>query len=127
MVVQAKRRFSRIDGDAHGAPQIQRSEFVEKRVRDASRAIVMLFFFFQAEDGIRDLTVTGVQTCALPICGGGGGRRGRRLSGRGARHGDRGGGGRRRGGSRRRAGRGRRRRSGGTECKIGRASCRGRV
>src|SRR5256886_7154586 len=27
-------------------------------------------FFFQAEDGIRDLTVTGVQTCALPICKG---------------------------------------------------------
>src|SRR5256886_7315101 len=27
----------------------------------------MFFFFFQAEDGIRDLTVTGVQTCALPI------------------------------------------------------------
>src|SRR5690349_23718111 len=26
-----------------------------------------LFFFFQAEDGIRDLYVTGVQTCALPI------------------------------------------------------------
>src|SRR2546430_6532397 len=26
-----------------------------------------LLFFFQAEDGIRDLTVTGVQTCALPI------------------------------------------------------------
>src|SRR5206468_10042943 len=26
------------------------------------------FFFFQAEDGIRDLIVTGVQTCALPIC-----------------------------------------------------------
>src|SRR2546430_4791952 len=26
-----------------------------------------VFFFFQAEDGIRDLTVTGVQTCALPI------------------------------------------------------------
>src|SRR2546430_5262139 len=39
-------------------------------------AVVLLFllpvneggFFFQAEDGIRDLTVTGVQTCALPIC-----------------------------------------------------------
>src|SRR2546430_5527361 len=29
----------------------------------------MLFFFIQAEDGIRDLTVTGVQTCALPIWG----------------------------------------------------------
>src|SRR2546427_4299249 len=28
---------------------------------------VYLLFFFQAEDGIRDLTVTGVQTCALPI------------------------------------------------------------
>src|SRR5207247_5648597 len=26
------------------------------------------FFFFQAEDGIRDPLVTGVQTCALPIC-----------------------------------------------------------
>src|SRR5437868_9720729 len=29
--------------------------------------IVILFFFFQAEDGIRDRNVTGVQTCALPI------------------------------------------------------------
>src|SRR2546430_3415191 len=28
---------------------------------------VLGVFFFQAEDGIRDLTVTGVQTCALPI------------------------------------------------------------
>src|SRR5207237_3017265 len=28
---------------------------------------VFLFFFFQAEDGIRDSSVTGVQTCALPI------------------------------------------------------------
>src|SRR5699024_11986468 len=27
----------------------------------------LLFFFFQAEDGIRDRNVTGVQTCALPI------------------------------------------------------------
>src|SRR5437867_6148600 len=27
----------------------------------------VFFFFFQAEDGIRDRTVTGVQTCALPI------------------------------------------------------------
>src|SRR5437764_15095332 len=26
------------------------------------------YFFFQAEDGIRDTSVTGVQTCALPIC-----------------------------------------------------------
>src|SRR6267143_4972152 len=28
---------------------------------------MLFFFFFQAEDGIRDGTVTGVQTCALPI------------------------------------------------------------
>src|SRR3712207_7413924 len=28
----------------------------------------VFFFFFQAEDGIRDIGVTGVQTCALPIC-----------------------------------------------------------
>src|SRR5256885_9903322 len=36
------------------------------------RALVLslvLCFFFQAEDGIRDYKVTGVQTCALPICG----------------------------------------------------------
>ena len=32
---------------------------------------MFVFFFFQAEDGIRDIGVTGVQTCALPIwtCG----------------------------------------------------------
>src|SRR5690348_17458314 len=30
--------------------------------------IIFVFFFFQAEDGIRDGRVTGVQTCALPIC-----------------------------------------------------------
>src|SRR5699024_11942257 len=29
----------------------------------------LFFFFFQAEDGIRDRNVTGVQTCALPISG----------------------------------------------------------
>src|SRR5437762_11317154 len=30
--------------------------------------LIVFFFFFQAEDGIRDTSVTGVQTCALPIC-----------------------------------------------------------
>src|ERR1017187_9805557 len=30
--------------------------------------LIIYFFFFQAEDGIRDTSVTGVQTCALPIC-----------------------------------------------------------
>src|SRR5690606_36456327 len=33
---------------------------------------IVNFFFFQAEDGIRDFHVTGVQTCALPISGEGG-------------------------------------------------------
>src|SRR5256885_12027644 len=32
------------------------------------RAMTGVVFFFQAEDGIRDYKVTGVQTCALPIC-----------------------------------------------------------
>src|SRR2546429_892639 len=34
---------------------------------DTGSALVCYFFFFQAEDGIRDVAVTGVQTCALPI------------------------------------------------------------
>src|SRR5438445_10405471 len=33
--------------------------------------LILFFFFFQAEDGIRDIGVTGVQTCALPIFPGG--------------------------------------------------------
>src|SRR2546427_6050669 len=50
-------------------------------------ALRSFFFFFQAEDGIRDLTVTGVQTCALPISGRAAHRRalGRLLS---TRHGE---------------------------------------
>src|SRR5256884_4047785 len=35
---------------------------------DCTPCLVSVFFFFQAEDGIRDVAVTGVQTCALPIC-----------------------------------------------------------
>src|SRR2546429_1591183 len=37
------------------------------RMADAVRAAGVKVFFFQAEDGIRDVAVTGVQTCALPI------------------------------------------------------------
>src|SRR5256885_244492 len=37
---------------------------------------VQVFFFFQAEDGIRDYKVTGVQTCALPILTAGHGHHG---------------------------------------------------
>src|SRR5207248_4897087 len=38
-----------------------------RHVGGGGRVTVFCFFFFQAEDGIRDRTVTGVQTCALPI------------------------------------------------------------
>ena len=34
---------------------------------EGERIVNVIFFFFQAEDGIRDIGVTGVQTCALPI------------------------------------------------------------
>src|SRR2546429_7426049 len=44
--------------------------------------VYFVFFFFQAEDGIRDVAVTGVQTCALPICTGPARRR-RVVAGRG--------------------------------------------
>src|SRR5205807_3027532 len=39
------------------------------RATDSCGAPGLLSFFFQAEDGIRDYKVTGVQTCALPISG----------------------------------------------------------
>src|SRR2546430_16713683 len=74
-----------------------------------------MFFFFQAEDGIRDLTVTGVQTCALPIWLpplAAGAERGRRPGRTRAR--------------RRRWLRPRRRPVGHAAREIGRASCRGR-
>src|SRR5205823_8044428 len=41
------------------------------RHRPRSQSIGIHCFFFQAEDGIRDKLVTGVQTCALPILGSG--------------------------------------------------------
>src|SRR5256886_11132751 len=44
-----------------------RPRFLLSEHASAAR-VLHLHFFFQAEDGIRDLTVTGVQTCALPIC-----------------------------------------------------------
>src|SRR2546422_314069 len=48
-------------GDAHG--HLQRgATVVSSRIR-----LTAIPFFFQAEDGIRDVAVTGVQTCALPI------------------------------------------------------------
>src|SRR2546425_1043950 len=52
--------------DQHASKGIDRNKFDEYG-RD-EYVNVLAFFFFQAEDGIRDKLVTGVQTCALPIC-----------------------------------------------------------
>src|SRR5256885_708622 len=41
---------------------------LEGTLQAGTSAVSDKFFFFQAEDGIRDYKVTGVQTCALPIC-----------------------------------------------------------
>src|SRR5256886_2849731 len=56
-------RQTRICGERNPAP----SQARPPRWRARSAWSLSVFFFFQAEDGIRDLTVTGVQTCALPI------------------------------------------------------------
>src|SRR2546430_11379240 len=45
---------------------VQKFVYSRRQERDDG-SLVLTSFFFQAEDGIRDLTVTGVQTCALPI------------------------------------------------------------
>src|SRR5256884_1289910 len=55
---------------------LQTDQLGERKVEDVVRhsgggirsVSSYIFFFFQAEDGIRDVAVTGVQTCALPIC-----------------------------------------------------------
>src|SRR5690606_39710207 len=44
-----------------------RGDFLVGCARARPAAGLLVFFFFQAEDGIRDFHVTGVQTCALPI------------------------------------------------------------
>src|SRR5256885_6504479 len=46
---------------------IVKTKVIRVALRERSSGVVF-FFFFQAEDGIRDYKVTGVQTCALPIC-----------------------------------------------------------
>src|SRR5256885_5043842 len=60
-----------VSGRVTGASRVGRS--IGGRLADSSwcrwrcRQVASFFFFFQAEDGIRDYKVTGVQTCALPI------------------------------------------------------------
>jgi len=59
-------------GDGRGstrgaAPAARRARAARVHAAVDPPAPAALFFFFQAEDGIRDRDVTGVQTCALPI------------------------------------------------------------
>src|SRR5256886_4027256 len=58
------------DGEAGPKSSNQRMDTLRQPQKPGETSVQRterLFFFFQAEDGIRDLTVTGVQTCALPI------------------------------------------------------------
>src|SRR5258706_18735 len=54
------RRITRTENILH-------KNFTRLQVAIQNRVASNIFFFFQAEDGIRDWSVTGVQTCALPI------------------------------------------------------------
>src|SRR2546421_3781885 len=60
---------SAIQGSNVPKPDEAVPSFVSGAMANAGKGLLegTLYFFFQAEDGIRDLIVTGVQTCALPI------------------------------------------------------------
>src|SRR2546430_7751562 len=58
---------SAIQGSNVPTPDEAVHSFVSGAMAKAGKGLLKGTFFFQAEDGIRDLTVTGVQTCALPI------------------------------------------------------------
>src|SRR5699024_11669383 len=45
----------------------QRTQRLMRAIHERNASYIGVVFFFQAEDGIRDRNVTGVQTCALPI------------------------------------------------------------
>src|SRR5690606_40639599 len=55
-------------GDGNVAPSLRSSKCGQTALSNRTIPVSRRdFFFFQAEDGIRDFHVTGVQTCALPI------------------------------------------------------------
>src|SRR5256886_3317267 len=60
----------RVEGRGRAAIESKCAFNAIEEMQRTFREMSFWCFFFQAEDGIRDLTVTGVQTCALPICGG---------------------------------------------------------
>src|SRR5215216_5018814 len=62
------------EGNSHQQPETfgklaaeLNADYSRRLSREFIRGDQLVFFFFQAEDGIRDDLVTGVQTCALPI------------------------------------------------------------
>src|SRR2546430_8941565 len=54
-------------GEKFSELKLSPTRSLNNRAEISSTITAQRFLFFQAEDGIRDLTVTGVQTCALPI------------------------------------------------------------
>src|SRR5215475_14285602 len=75
MIVKACNKHGVVEGLHNATPAYSVNMMAEGyqfvTLASDSRHVVMIFFF-QAEDGIRDFHVTGVQTCALPIFGGDG-------------------------------------------------------
>src|SRR5436305_4786702 len=63
------KRYKDADADEGGRGNRQPLDrrVLQQANRERLQSNTQLFFFFQAEDGIRDADVTGVQTCALPI------------------------------------------------------------
>src|SRR5256885_10679832 len=68
MEVRAERGY--VEAVDWSSQAVDRGKHVAPRSREIGTVThgIVLLFFFQAEDGIRDYKVTGVQTCALPIC-----------------------------------------------------------
>src|SRR2546430_7182713 len=66
-MARIERRMTGVGSAATAGVLASASESSGGLIQRAASSLVV--FFFQAEDGIRDLTVTGVQTCALPIFG----------------------------------------------------------
>src|SRR5256884_170750 len=62
------RSYSNIDKVAHILESLHVHQVRSPYSLVRKPTLYHFFFFFQAEDGIRDVAVTGVQTCALPIC-----------------------------------------------------------
>src|SRR5438874_13741955 len=56
-----------VNGEIHDVNVNVPEQYLITTFNETDNILYLSLFFFQAEDGIRDLYVTGVQTCALPI------------------------------------------------------------